>query len=134
MNTIKAFVKTYLVSMLFALLYLAIIQNCFQKSEVWMIMIILFFANLLACFAYFMGVLWPFYYLLRPSLSLLTLHEAVQKYLIYFAIIPFILCVILIILGIESKLSAMQFSMLVIDASTVIYLGFIFSLKNNTKR
>jgi len=120
--------------MLFALLYLAIIQNCFQKSEVWMIMIILFFVNLIACFAYFMGVLWPFYFLLRPSLSLLTLHEAVQKYLIYFAIIPFILCVILIILGIESKISAMQFSMLVIDASTMIYLGFIFSLKNNTKQ
>jgi hypothetical protein len=133
MNTIKAFFKTYLVSMLVALLYLAMSQNYFQKSEVWMITIILFFANLLACFAYFLAVLWPFYFLLRSKLSLLTFREGVQKYLIYFAIIPIILCVIMIILGIENIISAKQFSVLLIDVTTVIYLGFIYSLKNNIK-
>lgn len=129
---IRAFIRSYLGSLLFSLLYLIMIQKNFQQHEVYMIMIVLCFANLFACFAYFIGILWPFYFLLKAQLALLTLREAVLKYLFYFAIIPVVLCTLFISIYIENSTSGMQFSVLMIDASALIYLGFIHSLKSKT--
>ena len=130
MRTIKAFIKTYSGSMIIGQTYLAMISNSFDSNDVYMIMILLFFINLLGCVVYFMCILWPFYFLLSPKLASLNLKQAVHKFLAYFSVVPAFLCTLFIILFIDNKESAMQFSMLLLDVTTIIYLGFIFSLKN----
>lgn len=133
MNTVKAFIKTYLGTLLLSYIYLILIHKQFESSEINTLIFIILFANMPACIIYFIGVLWPFHFLFKSRIAALSLKEAIHKYMIYFTLIPLVLLSICLVISTESSKSAMQFSLLLIDATALIYLGFLHTLKYRTQ-
>ena len=88
--------------------------------------------NFIACAIYYLGILFPFYFLLEKHIAALTFQEALHKYLFYFSLVPLALVGLSFYNGIPIFHFDLRFSLWAVNINSIIFLGFIHTLKNKT--
>lgn len=132
MYVVKTILKTYVLSVLMGIIYLSLIHHNFETNEIRYIVLALLIVNMILCVAYVVVILLPFHILFKGFICTCTFKEAVNKFLFYFALLPLFFMGCCIAFGMESIKLGLQFSMLAFDISSIIFLGFIYSLKYKT--
>ena len=132
MYVVKTILKTYVLSVLMGIIYLSLIHHNFETNEIRYIVLALLIVNMILCVAYVVVILLPFHILFKGFICTCTFKEAVNKFLFYFTLLPLFFIGCCIAFGMESIKLGLQFSMLAFDISSIIFLGFIYSLKYKT--
>jgi hypothetical protein len=132
MKTCIGFFKTYFGSIGIGYLYLGLINWAIGDINLKFILIVLLVLNFVACTIYYLGVLIPFYFLLKKRLATLSFKEALHKYLIYFSLVPLALVGLSFYNGIPYSQFGFRISLWAVNISSIIFLGFIHTLKYKT--
>jgi len=132
MNIIKCIIKTYLGSIAFSSLYLWLIHERFQLQESWFIIIVMLIGNIFLSAGYVIIILIPFAYIFKPMIATLNHQQAIHKYLFFFSLLPLFLLSVCIALGLKFVNDAIQFSLLCVNISSIVFIGFIYFLKHKT--
>lgn len=132
MYALKIIFKTYWVSLLLTYIYMGFIASIIEQDEMYFMAILLLVLNLIITCVYVIGILIPFQYLFRKYLVTKTLKQAIHSLLIYVAIIPMLLCMILFTIPSIDKNAILHFFLVVFDISAILFTGFIQLLKYKT--
>ena len=132
MYVVKTIFKTYVLSVLMGIIYLSLTHHNFETNEIRYIVLALLIVNMILCVAYIVVILLPFHILFKGFICTCNFKEAVNKFLFYFTLLPLFFMGCCIAFGMESIKLGLQFSMLAFDISSIIFLGFIYSLKYKT--
>jgi hypothetical protein len=132
MNFIKIIFKTYLASTMLSFVYLWLVHSYFYTNEIGYVMLALLFGNIPLNLGYVVAILIPFNFLFKHIIAANTFNEVLNKYLFFFSIIPMFLTAVGINLILNEGNNGMQFSVLIFDLCSIIYIGFINLLKYKT--
>ncbi len=129
MNFIRIIFKTYILSLLLSGAYLLLIHQQFEPNELGFVMLALLIGNGVLSVSYTIGILLPFSFIFKYLIEANEFKLNLNKLLIYFSLLPFILIVGNVTVLLEHTQSGIQFSILVFAVCSINYLGFIHLLK-----
>ena len=132
MNALKTIFKTYFGSLFFVSFYLWLIHDKLYENEVGLIIVVMIILNILLCTSYVLFILMPFGFIFKHKIATLNFKQAIHTFLFFFSLLPLFLFGINLIIGASNLKEGIEFSLLVLNLSSIIFMGFINFLKYKT--